>query len=174
MTITISSSVLPAVGQMFDTLNIILEKAAERCAATDVEESTYLNWRMAPDMFPLAVQVRFATEIPARGLSRLAGAALPTFADDEISFSELNQRVDRARNIVEEIDREALDANPDKEITVPMGPADVTLKRLAFAHNWILPNLYFHTSASYLILRHLGLNIGKREFLAEMKPFIKT
>lgn len=174
MTITISSAVLPAVGQMLNTLDSILAKAAERCAETEVEESVYLNWRLAPDMFPLATQVRFATEIPARGLSRLAGAELPSFPDDETSFAELRERIVRARKVIEELDKDAIDADPNVDITVPMGPMELTLERAAFAHNWIMPNLYFHTTTAYLILRHLGLDIGKRDFLAEMKGFIKS
>ncbi len=166
MTTTISSSVIPAVHNMFTALDHLLVKAVERCEETKVEESVYLNWRVAPDMFPLATQVRFATEIPARGLSRLAGAELPSFPDDETTFAELRARIERASEIVKALDTAALDANPAADITVPMGPErKVTMPREAFAHEWIMPNLYFHVTTAYLILRHVGLDIGKKDFL---------
>jgi uncharacterized protein len=169
MSSTLSATVIPAVENMFQALDNILVKAAERCETTKVEEKTYLDWRVAADMFPLATQIRFATEIPARSLSRLAGAELPSFPDDEKSFAELRARIDRARKIIKGLDAAALDANPDANITVPMGPdRKVTLPRAAFAHQWVLPNLYFHVTAAYLILRGLGVDIGKRDYLIAM------
>lgn len=174
MTTTISSSVLPAVNNMFATLDNLLVKAAERCEATKVEQSVYLDWRMAPDMFPLATQFRFATEIPARGLSRLAGADIPTFADDESSFEELRARIEKARKIIGDLDAAALDADPGKDITVPMGPElKVTFAREAFVHEWIMPNLYFHVTAAYLILRRLGLDVGKKDYLIGLARHIE-
>ncbi len=170
---TISSSVLPAVNNMFATLDHLIVKAAERCEATKVEESVYLNWRVTPDMFPLATQFRFATEIPARGLSRIAGAELPSFPDDEKSFEELRARIKRAGDIVAKLDASALDADPQADITVPMGPErKVTLPRGAFAHQWIMPNLYFHVTAAYLILRELGVDIGKKDYLVGLARYI--
>ncbi len=172
MTITVSSSAIAAVSQMFEALHGVLDKAAARCAETGVEESVYLNWRLAPDMFPLATQIRFATEIPARALSRLAGAELPSFPDDETSFAEMKARIDRAEMIIKKLDEAALDANPEANVTVPMGPMEVTLPRLVFAQNWILPNLYFHVMTAYLILRHLGVDIGKKDFLISLREYI--
>ena len=166
MTDSLSASVVPAVSNMFETLDHLCSKAAERCEAVKIEEQVYLDWRIAPDMFPLATQFRFATEIPARALSRIAGAEIPEFKDDETSFADLRARIDRARSIITGLDAAALDADPEANITVPMGPDNmVTVPRAAFAHNWILPNTYFHTTTAYLILRSLGLDIGKRDFL---------
>lgn len=166
MTDSLSTSVVPAVSHMFETLDHLCAKAAERCAATEVEESVYLGWRIAPDMFPLAAQFRFASEIPARALSRIAGADLPSFDDNETSFAELQKRIKKAGDLIAELDAASLDADPEADITVPMGPDNmVTVPRAAFAHNWILPNTYFHTTTAYLILRSLGLDIGKRDFL---------
>ena len=166
MTDKLSTSVVPAVTNMFETLDRLCTVAAERCAATKVEESVYLDWRVAPDMFPLVVQFRFATEIPARALSRISGAELPTFEDNETTFAELQQRIKKATALVAGLDAVSLDADPKGDVTVPMGPDNqATVQRAAFAHDWILPNLYFHTSAAYLILRQLGVDIGKRDFL---------
>ena len=163
---SLSASVIPAVNNMFETLDLLCDKAADRCETSKVEESVYLDWRIAPDMFPLATQFRFASEIPARALSRLAGAEIPSFQDNETSFADLRARIDRAKSIIAGLDAKALDADPEADITVPMGPDNmVTLPRAVYANDWMLPNLYFHTTAAYLILRQLGLDIGKRDFL---------
>ncbi len=168
MSADLSKSVVPAAQQMLDTLDHLLVKAADRCAATNVEESVYLEWRIAPDMFPFATQIRFATEIPARALSRLAGGEVPGFDDDEATIAELQGRIERVRSIIAGLDMAALDAEPEAEITVPMGQNQVRFPRAAFAREWMLPNLYFHVTTAYLILRRLGVDIGKRDYLVSL------
>ena len=174
MTGSLSTSVVPAVNNMFETLDHLCTKAAERCAATDVEESVYLEWRVAPDMFPLMTQFRFASEIPARALSRIAGADIPSFDDNETSFGDLQKRIKKAGALIAGLDAASLDADPEADINVPMGPDNmVTVPRGAFAHNWILPNTYFHTTAAYLILRGLGVALGKADFLVAIARRLK-
>jgi len=131
-----------------------------------VDEGVYLNWRLAADMLPLTRQVQFATEIPARGLSRLAGAPLPGFPDTETTFDALLARVARAREHIKGLPSAPLDADPDSDIKVPMGKEERTFTRINFLQHFILPNLYFHTTTTYLILRHLGVDIGKLDFMA--------
>lgn len=166
MTVSISSVARLATDQMFAGLDRVLQKGADHARAKGVEEAVYLNWRLAPDMYPLTQQVRFATEIPARGLSRLAGVAIPSFPDTEQDFAELRARVARARTLIGDLPCAPLDADPDQDIRVPMGKEERTFTRINFLQHFILPNLYFHTTAAYLILRHLGVEIGKPDFLA--------
>ncbi len=166
MPVTISSVASIATDQMFSGLDGVLRKGAAHAKAKDVGEAVYLNWRLAPDMFPLTRQVQFATEIPARGLSRLAGAAIPSFPDTEQTFDELRDRVARARALIAGLNTSSMDADPDREIRVPMGKEERTFTRINFLQHFILPNLYFHTATTYLILRHLGVEIGKLDFLA--------
>jgi uncharacterized protein len=170
MSISISSVARIATDQMFSGLDGVLQKGAAAAKATGVDEAVYLNWRLAPDMFPLTRQVQFATEIPARGLSRLAGVALPSFPDTEATFAELRARVARARDHIKGLPSAPMDAEPDKEIKVPMGKEERTFTRINFLQHFILPNLYFHTTATYLILRHLGVDIGKLDYMAAPRP----
>jgi hypothetical protein len=151
---------------MFSGLDGVLQKGAAAAKAKGVDEAVYLNWRIAPDMLPLTRQVQFATEIPARGLSRLAGVALPSFPDTEANFAELRARVAKARAHIKGLPSAPMDANPDQEIKVPMGKEERTFTRINFLQHFILPNLYFHTTTTYLILRHLGVDIGKLDFMA--------
>ena len=166
MSVTISSVARLATDQMFSGLDGVLQKGAAHAQARKVDEAVYLNWRLAPDMFPLTRQVQFATEIPARGLSRLAGVPLPSFPDTEATFDELRARVARARAHIKGLPSAPMDADPDKEIKVPMGKEERAFTRINFLQQFILPNLYFHTTTTYLILRHLGVDIGKLDFMA--------
>ena len=166
MTVTISSVARIATDQMFAGLDGVLQKGAGAARARGVDEAVYLHWRIAPDMFPLTRQVQFATEIPARGLSRLAGVALPSFPDTETTFDELRARVAGARAHIKGLPSAPMDADPDKEIRVPMGKEERAFTRINFLQHFILPNLYFHTTTTYLILRHLGVEIGKLDFMA--------
>jgi hypothetical protein len=167
MTDSISSAANDAIDQMFASLDGVLEKGAAYAKANNIEEEVLLNWRLAPDMFPLVRQIRIATELPARGLSRLAGADLPSFTDDETTIAQCRDRIVKARAFIKGLSSDAIDANPDKTMSFPMGPDNtMEMKRIAYLRNFILPNLYFHVSAAYLILRHLGVELGKRDFLA--------
>jgi hypothetical protein len=166
MTITMSSVARLATAQMFAGLTGVLQKGAAHARERGIDEGVYLNWRLAPDMFPLTRQVQFATEIPARGLSRLAGAPIPSFPDTEQSFAELLARVETVRALIGALPSAPMDADPGREVRVPMGKEERVFTRINFLQHFILPNLYFHTTAAYLILRHLGVPVGKLDYLA--------
>jgi len=166
MSVTLSSVARLATDQMFAGLDGVLQKGAAHAQARKVDEAVYLNWRLAPDMFPLTRQVQFATEIPARGLSRLAGVAIPSFPDTEQTFEALRARIARARTLIKDLPSAPMDADPEKEVRVPMGKEERTFTRINYLQHFVLPNLYFHTTTTYLILRHLGVEIGKLDFLA--------
>lgn len=167
MSMTPSSIAIAAADQMYAGLEGIVKKAAAAAKAKGVEDEVFLNWRIAPDMFPLARQIRIATELPVRGLSRIAGAQMPSFADDEVTFDDFLGRIEKAKKLVHGLDASAIDAEPDAPVTFPAGGGnEMTLPRRAYLQNFILPNLYFHVTATYLILRHLGVDVGKRDYLA--------
>ncbi|MEO7387292.1 MAG: DUF1993 domain-containing protein [Gammaproteobacteria bacterium] len=166
MPVSISTVARIATDQMFSGLDGVLQKGAAHALARKVDESVFLNWRMAPDMLPLTRQVQFATEIPARGLSRLAGVAIPSFPDTEKTFDELRARIAQARAQIKDLPSASMDADPDKEVKVPMGKEERAFTRINYLQHFILPNLYFHATTTYLILRHLGVEIGKLDFMA--------
>jgi hypothetical protein len=166
MPVSISTVARIATDQMYSGLDGVLRKGAAHAKARKVDEAVFLNWRLAPDMLPMTRQVQFATEIPARGLSRLAGVEIPSFPDTEKTFDELRARVARARAHINDLPSAPMDADPDQEIRVPMGKEERTFTRINFLQQFVLPNLYFHTTTTYLILRHLGVEIGKLDFMA--------
>lgn len=169
MTLKPSAVANAAVAQMYAALGAILEKGAAHAKSKGVDEATFVNWRLAPDMFPLSRQVQLACDIPARGLARLAGAELPSFPDTETSFEELRQRVAKAHAFIKDLNRDKIDADPEGAITFPVGQESMTMKRREYLTSFILPNLYFHVTTAYAILRSCGAPLGKADFLARQR-----
>lgn len=157
---------LSSLEQMFRALEIILDKAAAHGRSVNVDDGVYLNWRLAPDMFTMARQVQISCDIAVRGATRLAGAEIPSFPDNETNFAELKERVAKARRHVMGLDAAAIDKHPDGDITVPMRDTHMTMKRGEFLLGFVLPNVHFHVAAAYLNLRNAGVPLGKADFLA--------
>lgn len=164
MDLTISTLANRSIDQMFSCFDRVLDKGDAAAKAKGVEESIYLNWRAAPDMHPMKTQVRFAMEA-ARQLALLADVETPPFTEDGESFAELRENLRNSREIVKRLPAQELDRAPDSQITVPVGSGELTMTRLDYFQNFILPNLFFHTTVGYLILRHLGVELGKGDFL---------
>ena len=166
MNYTTSSVAFASIDHMFRALGGILDKAAAHAKASGVDETVYTAWRLAPDMLAMARQVQIACDIAVRGLSRLAGQEPPSFPDTETTFAQLKDRVAKAHAFIKDLDRAKIDADPGADITFPVGPEKMTLKRHQYVLTFILPNVYFHTTAAYLNLRNAGVPLGKADFLA--------
>lgn len=169
MTLTPSSVANAALMQMYAALSSILEKGAAYAKSKNIDEATLVNWRLAPDMFPLSRQIQIACDVPARGLARLACAEIPSFPDTEKTLEELRQRVAKAHAFIKDLDKAKIDADPDGSITFPVGPESMTMKRREYLSSFILPNLYFHVTTAYAILRACGVPLGKADFLARQR-----
>ena len=117
-------------------------------------------------MFPLTRQVQIATDFGVRGLSRLAGVDPVSLPDSETSFAELQARLKKAIEVVSSLDAAAIDADPAGDVTFPAGgDQTMTLPRGVYALNGIIPNVGFHASMTYAILRQIGVSLGKRDFM---------
>ncbi|MAL08723.1 MAG: hypothetical protein CMF74_03535 [Maricaulis sp.] len=166
MSQTTSSVALAQIGQYYRAMGGVLAKGAEHAKERGIDEQVYLNWRLAPDMFPLTRQVQIATDFGVRGLSRLAGVDPVSLPDTETTFMELQARLKKATEIVAGLDGAAIDANPEGEVTFPAGrDKTMTLPRGVYALNAVIPNIGFHASMTYAILRNLGVPLGKRDFM---------
>jgi uncharacterized protein len=166
MSITLSNVTRTAIDQMYTGLDGVLKKGAAHAKEKGVDEAVFLNWRLASDMLPMKFQVQVAAELPARGLSRLAGVEVPSLGEIGDTFEGLHAHLKKSRGFISDLSDDAINADPDGDVTVPVGPEQKTFKRAVFIQNFIIPNLYFHVTASYLILRHLGVELGKTDFLA--------
>jgi hypothetical protein len=166
MTISMYKASVPVFVQFLTSLSAVLDKAAAHAEAKKVDPAVLLNTRLYPDMFPLVRQVRAATDHAINGCGRLAGAELPSFANTEASIPELKERIAKAIDFIKGLKPDQIDGTEDKEIKITF-PSGATREFVgqAFLLNQTLPNFYFHCTTAYDILRHCGVEIGKRDFM---------
>jgi hypothetical protein len=160
---------IPPILRTLTNLRGILEKAAAHAEARKIDPSVLVNARLYPDMFPLARQVQIATDNAKGAASRLAGVAPPKFEDNEATFAELVARVDKTIALLQTFKPEQIDGSEEKIITLPMHDRTLTFKGLPYLLDYVLPNIYFHATTVYAILRHNGVEVGKKDFLGELQ-----
>jgi hypothetical protein len=124
-----------------------------------------LNDRLAPDMFTLTRQVQIATDHAKGAMARLAGHAPETIEDKETTFLELQARIAKTVAIVEGYKPEQLEGSATREIVIKIPNAELKFNGLDYVNTWAMPNFYFHITMAYAILRHNGIELGKRDFL---------
>jgi hypothetical protein len=160
-----SQTALPTFEIGLTALSGVLDKAAAFAAAKKVDPAVLLGYRLAPDMFALARQVQVACDQAKNGTARLAGVEPPKFEDTETTLDQLKDRVAKTVAFLKTLDTKAIDASADREITFPLGPNKGHMKGGHYLNHFMLPNFYFHLTAAYAIVRHCGVEIGKRDFL---------
>ena len=160
--------IVPPAIRSLTTLRHLLAKAAEHCEARTIDPSALIGFRLFPDMLPLASQVRIATDMCVLCVSRLSGTEAPKFPDDEKTFAELDARVEKALAYVSTIPPAQIDGTEKKSVTFKTRRGEVTLEGIEYVQRFVLPNVYFHTTTTYDILRHNGVEIGKADFLGEL------
>jgi hypothetical protein len=165
MPISMSTIAVPSFEQTLGALAKLLDKAAAHCTAKKIDPAVMLQMRLSPDMFPLVKQVQLTCDFAKNCVGRLTGEP-PKFPDEEKSFDELKARIAKTLDYVKSVKSTDLDASADKDVTFPIGPQQtLTLKGEQFLVHFVLPNFYFHATTAYDILRHNGVEIGKRDFL---------
>ena len=161
------AAVPPAI-QALSALRGILVKGEAHCVARKIDPAVLLGTRLALDMLPLSRQVQIATDMVKNGAARLAGVEPPSFPDVETSFSELDGRIERVIGYISSMSPAAIDGSEGRDITLKLGGREVRFLGLPYLTGFVLPNLYFHVTATYLILRSAGVELGKMDFLGDM------
>lgn len=157
---------VPLFIQMLTALTGILNKAEAHCQAKGIQPEVLLSARLYPDMLPFARQIQLACDFSAKGSARLAHVEVPSTPDTEKSFDELRQRLSRTIDYLKAFKPAQFEGAEAKDITFPAGPnTNMTLKGQQFVNRYALPNFFFHASIAHGILRHNGVEIGKRDFL---------
>jgi hypothetical protein len=167
MNLSMYQASIPVCMRMFRNLVGILEKARANAEARGIEPEVLLNARLFPDMFPLVRQVQVATDIGKRGAERLAGDEVTFVEDTETSFGELIDRVTEVLQYMDGLSPEQIDGKEDEAITFKLRGQDVTFSGREFLLNFVLPNIYFHITTAYNILRHNGVELGKPDYLGQ-------
>ena len=159
---------VPPITRSLSNLRAILEKAAAYAEAKKIDPAVLINARLYPDMFPLSRQVQIASDVAKGAVSRLAGLEPPKYEDNESTFPELLARLDKTIALLASCKPEQLDGSEDKTIVLPMHDKTVTFTGASYLHDFVLPNVYFHVTTVYAILRHNGVEIGKKDFLGNI------
>jgi hypothetical protein len=149
----------------FGNLSGILEKAAANAAQRKFDAAVLLAARLAPDMLPLTRQVQIASDIAKNSVARLAGQDPPRFEDTETTIEQLRARVARTIDFLKSVPASALEGSDSRDIKVPLGERTLEFKGLEYLQRWAIPNVFFHVITAYDILRHNGVELGKRDFL---------
>jgi hypothetical protein len=157
-----------SVGELLPMLNNLrswLDKAAANAKARNFDPNVLAGARLAPDMFPFSKQVQLTCDFAKNSSARLAGLEAPRFEDTETTIDELRARIDKTIAYVKTIPAAAIDGQEDRDIKIPLRDTTLEMKGLPFLQTWVLPNFYFHAVTAYNILRHNGIDVGKRDFL---------
>lgn len=166
MSISMYTASVPVYVQFLTALAGVLKKAEEHCATKKIDPSVLVAARLYPDMFALARQVQIATDHAKGSLARLAGVEIPSFADTETTFSELQARVAKTLVFVQSFKPAQIDGSDDKDIVLEIHGNKFEFNGAGYLTTWALPNFFFHLTTAYAILRHSGVEIGKRDFMS--------
>ncbi len=169
MSFSMSKASLPVFEIVLDALAGLLDKAEAFAAAKKIDPAVLLAWRIAPDMFPFSRQVQIVADQAKNGAARLADVAPPRFEDNEKTIAELKERVAKTAAYLKTLDPTAIDGAAGRTVTFPLGANNTGVMNGAdYLNHFVLPNLYFHLTAAYAILRGCGVDIGKRDFLGKI------
>jgi hypothetical protein len=165
MTLSMYQASVPPFIRMLDNLAVILEKAAAHCEAKKIDPAALIHYRLYPDMFPFARQVQVACDHARNGVARLAGVEAPALDNSEQTFAQLIERVRQAIAYLQTFTPGQIDGSEAREVVLKRGETVSTYRGLDYLTNRALPNFYFHVTTAYAILRHNGVELGKRDYL---------
>jgi uncharacterized protein len=168
MEISMYHASIPTITRSLSNLINILEKGDAHAEAKKIDPTVLINARLYPDMLPLSKQVQIVSDVTRRGMARLAGLEAPALEDNETTFAELSDRLKKTIAYLESLTPAQIDGTETKEIILPIGKDQtMTFEGLPYLKYFILPNLYFHVTTAYNILRHNGVELGKMDFLGK-------
>jgi hypothetical protein len=159
------SSSVPIFQHYLKSLSNILKKGSDYAAEKKLDDKVLTGARLFPDMFPLTRQVQIACDMAKGCGARLAGVDPPKYEDAETTFAELQARIDKTIKFLGTLDAAAIDGSARKEIKLHSGPRELQFVGDHYLRNWALPNMFFHITTAYNILRHNGVAVGKPDYL---------
>lgn len=165
MPISMYQASVPRFIHMLGNLNAILAKAQAHAQAKKIDEQALTGFRLYPDMLPFTRQIMIATDTAKGCAARLAGVTPPVYEDTEKTLDELQARVAKTIAYLQTFKPEQIDGSEEKQVTLKRRDGDEHYAGLHYLQWHAIPNFYFHVSTAYAILRHNGVEIGKRDFL---------
>lgn len=165
MTISMYQASVPRLANILENLSSILDKAQAHVDAHKIDVATLMDWRLAPDMYPFSKQVQIACDKARSVVARLARMEVPYYDDDEKTLAELKVRIARTVAFLRSVPRQQIDGTEDDEVVLPVTGKETRYKGMQLLLGHSMPNVYFHATTAYNILRQNGVPIGKRDFL---------
>ncbi len=167
MTISMYQASVPRFVNILGNLINILDKAQAHVEAKKLDPDSLTTYRLFPDMLPMTTQVRIACDAAKGVVARLAGIEIPVYEDNEKTLADLKARIAKTIAFIQTVAPGQIDGTEDKEIVIKRGDKETHYKGMQFLLGHAMPNFYFHVTTTYNILRHNGLEIGKRDFLGK-------
>ncbi len=165
MSLSIYSASIPVFKQILNSLSAILDKAEHHVTEKKIDPNALLNFRLFPDMFPLVRQVQIATDFAKGCGARLAGVAVPPYEDTEQTFAELKARIAKTIAFIDGLPQADIDGSEIRPITTGSGEKIKHFTGQTYLFHYALPHFFFHATTAYDILRHNGLDVGKKDFV---------
>jgi hypothetical protein len=165
MSFSVYEAAIPPMIGFFENLAKILDKAVQQAKERDMPLSELLEARLAPDMHAFPRQIQIASDVAKMGAARLAGLEPPSFPDTETTFPELQERIRKTIDFMKSVSADKFEGAEDRTITLKFPQGEMTFPGRTFLNMFVLPNFYFHVSTAYDLLRHKGIEIGKRDYL---------
>ncbi len=168
MSLSMYQASVPRIVNMLTNLDHLLDKALVHIESKKWNETALTQFRLYPDMLPLTRQVQIACDTAKGVVARLAGVDIPAYEDNEVSFADLKQRIAKTIAFINGFSAAQIDGSEDKDIVTKRGDVETHYKGMQFLLNHAMPNVYFHVTTVYAILRHNGIEIGKRDYLGKV------
>jgi uncharacterized protein len=169
MSLSFYSASVPVFKQFLNSLKDLLVKAEKFSQQKELADAVLLQSRLYPDMFPLVRQVQIAADFAKSVSARLAGVDVPGYEDNEQTFAELQQRLDKTLAFLDTLTAEQFANAADKEIVLRPGtPKEKRFTGAQYLAQYGLPQFYFHVTTSYALLRHNGVEVGKKDYMGQI------
>ena len=165
MSLSMYSASVPYFVRALNNLSAILKKGSAHAQENEIDPSIFVTERLFPDMLPLSSQIQIACDVSKGAAARFSGVEAPSFEDNESSFEELQERISKTIAFLSSVPAEKIDGTEEKAITFQAGSIEIDFVGATYLSMWALPNIYFHVTTAYNILRHNGVILGKLDFL---------
>lgn len=165
MSLSMHACSIPYFVRSLNNLSAILEKGAAHAQEHDIDPSIFVTDRLFPDMFPLSRQVQIACDICKGAAARISGVEAPSYEDTESTFEELQKRISKTIEFLNSVPADKINGTEEKTVKFQAGSIEIDFTGATYLSMWALPNLYFHVTTTYNILRHNGVALGKLDYV---------
>ncbi len=165
MSLNMYQASIPVFIRMLGNLSVLLNKAVAHAEARKIDPSIFVNARLAPDMLPLSRQVQIATDMSKGCAARLAGLEVPSYEDNETTFADLQARITKTIAFLQSVSAEQINGNEERIVMLKLRGKEISFLGQPYLLDFVLPNVYFHITTTYAILRHNGVEVGKMDYI---------